>query len=130
MHAVAHHFNAALDRGALLLIKTRRHSDDPFHVAHQIAFGRERVERGLATSCEYDNQERRASNQSANERRGSARCPKGDRASTAWACRRRTRSCDAAIPITAGWVGLARSRSAPVALPRVEGSPITSSKSS
>ena len=45
MHAVAHHLNAAVDCGALLLMKTGGHSHDPLHVAHQIALGRERAVR-------------------------------------------------------------------------------------
>ena len=39
---------------------------------------------------------------SANARSGSARAPNGASESSAWACSRRTRSCDAPMPMMAG----------------------------
>src|SRR5271165_1246559 len=72
----------------------------------------------------------RDNNQWARERSESARAPNGTRALIAWLCKWRTRCCDAGMPMMAGCVGLARSLSAPVALPSVDTSPVTSSKSS
>jgi len=45
MHAVAHHFDAALNRSALRLIETCGDSDDPLHMAHQIVLGWQRPSR-------------------------------------------------------------------------------------